>query len=226
MSRAVRAVVFDFDGLILDTEVPSFRAWQEMYEAHGATLDETDWHGAIGTIRGIVGPYELLLERATMPVPPLDELHELRNQRKMELVLAEAVLPGVVEWLEEAVARDLRLGVASTSPADWVEPHLERLGLRSHFHVVSCWDEHLQPKPEPDVYLAALDELSVRADEAVAVEDSPNGVAAAKTAGLFCVAVPNGLTKSLDLSAADLVVPSLAELPLTDLIERLSTGGC
>src|SRR4051794_22340935 len=194
---ALRAVVFDFDGLILDTEVPSFRSWQEAYDAHGATLDEADWHAAIGTLRGL-NPYELLLERATLPVPPVEELLEMRNQRKMELVLAEAVLPGVLEWLEAAVERDLGLGVASTSPADWVEPHLERLGLRHHFHVVSCWDEHLEPKPAPDVYLAALDALAVSGAEAVAVEDSPNGVTAAKAAGLFCVAVPNGLTRSLD----------------------------
>jgi HAD superfamily hydrolase (TIGR01509 family) len=219
---ALRAVVFDFDGLILDTEIPSFRSWQETYEAHGATLDEAEWHAAIGTLRGL-NPYELLLERATLPVPPVEELLEMRNQRKMELVLAEAVLPGVLEWLAEAVARDLRLGVASTSPPEWVEPHLERLGLRSHFQVVSCWQQHLQPKPAPDVYCAALDALGVGAAEAIAVEDSPNGVTAAKAAGLFCVAVPNGLTSTLDFSAADMVVSSLADLPLRDLIDQLTS---
>src|SRR5205814_6806193 len=101
-------------------------------------------------------------------------VHAMRNDRKMELVLAETVLPGVHEWLEDAIALDLRLGIASASAADWVEPHLERLGLRDRFHVVSCWDQHLQSKPAPDVYIAALDALALQADQAVAVEDSPH----------------------------------------------------
>jgi HAD superfamily hydrolase (TIGR01509 family) len=216
----IRAIVFDFDGLILDTEVPSFQAWRELYQRHGAELEESDWHGAIGTRLG-VDPYELLLERATMPVPSADEIHAARNERKLELTHAEQVLPGVVEWLEAALALDLRLGIASASASDWVEPHLERLGLRDRFHVVSCWDEHLQAKPAPDVYLAAIHELHVDRDEAIAVEDSPNGIAAAKAAGLFCVAVPNRLTKPLDFSAADIVVGSLADMPLSTLLERL-----
>src|SRR5687768_14251236 len=95
----IKGLIFDFDGLILDTEVPSFRAWQEVYRNHGADLDETDWHAAIGTHRG-VDAYELLLERATTPVPPPEELHAARNARKMELVHAETVLPGVIDWLE------------------------------------------------------------------------------------------------------------------------------
>ena len=217
---ALKAIVFDFDGLILDTEEPSFRAWQEVYRHHGADLDETDWHAAIGTRRA-VDPYQLLVERATVPVPPAEEIHAVRNERKLELTHAEEVLPGVIDWLEAALTLELRLGIASTSASDWVEPHLERLGLRERFHVVSCWDQHLLPKPAPDIYLAALDSLDVESDEAVAVEDSPNGVAAAKAAGLFCVAVPNRLTKPLDFSEADIVLDSLAQLPLPKLIDRL-----
>ena len=90
--------MFDFDGLILDTEVPSFRAWQEVYRHHGADLDETDWHAAIGTRRG-VDPYELLVERATIPVAPADEIHARRNQRKLELTLAELPLPELLARL-------------------------------------------------------------------------------------------------------------------------------
>lgn len=216
----VRGLVFDFDGLILDTELPSFRAWQQIYLEHGAHIEESDWHAAIGTA-GAVNPYTMLVERATKPVGLEADVRKAKTLIHHELIAAEAVLPGIVEWLEEAELRGLGVGVASTSPPDWVEGHLERLGLRTRFHVVSCWAEPLRPKPAPDVYTAALESLGVGPHEGIAVEDSPNGVRAAKAAGLFCVAVPNPMTKTLDLSAADVLVPSLAELPLPDLLDQL-----
>ena len=115
----------------------------------------------------------------------------------------------------------ITLGVASSSSRAWVEGHLERLGLLERFHAVRCADDVPQVKPDPALYRAVLDATGVRAADAVALEDSPNGVLAAKRAGLACVAVPNALTARLDLRHADLLLGSLAELPLAELLTRL-----
>jgi HAD superfamily hydrolase (TIGR01509 family) len=214
----VRAVVFDFDGLILDTERPFFTAWAEAWAENGCELDPAEWAACIGT-HGVFDPYEALAERCGTPLPPADDFEARCDARALELIHAEAVLPGVVDWLTAAPGLGLGVGIASSAPPHWVEGHLERLGLRHHFPVVSTRDGVLPAKPAPDLYLATCAGLGVDPTDAVAVEDSPNGIAAAKAAGMFCVAVPNHMTRPLDLSAADLIVHSLADLPLAQLVD-------
>jgi HAD superfamily hydrolase (TIGR01509 family) len=133
-----------------------------------------------------------------------------RLRRRTELVLAQAVLPGVAELA--AAARDigLRTGVASSSTQGWVRDHLERLGILDLFECIRCRDDVRLVKPAPDLFTATLDCLGVAPGESVAIEDSPNGVLAAKAAGMFCVAVPNIITAGQDLSRADVVLRSLA----------------
>jgi HAD superfamily hydrolase (TIGR01509 family) len=157
---------------------------------------------------------------------PLDEARRAaRKARRDELLAAEAVLPGVHAWLDDAARLGLPVGVASSSEVDWVAGHLERLGLADRFTCLSCFDGRLQGKPAPDLYLTACEALGVAPGDALAVEDSGNGVAAAKAAGLRCVAVPHDLTRDHDLSPADIVVPSLADLPLEEAMARLWPGG-
>ena len=225
MLRSVRAVVFDFDGLILDTEAPFFTAWAEAWAEHGHELDPAEWARCIGT-HGVYDPYVALAERTgpAAGLPTAEELESRCDARAAELILAEAVLPGVVDWLTAAPELGLAVGIASSAPPHWVEGHLDRLGLRHHFLVVSTRDGVLPAKPAPDLYLASCAGLGVDPAEAVAVEDSPNGIAAAKAAGLFCVAVPNAMTRPLDLSQADLVVDSLADLPLPELMSLRAPG--
>lgn len=218
----IDAVVFDFDGLIVDTESSSFRAWVETYAEYGCTLVEEDWAHHIGTINGF-DPYRTLCTRATRPVPPEDELRAAKRAREQELVEAEPVRPGVVEWLDEIAALQLPLAVASSSPTDWCGGHLTRLDLAARFASVMCCDGERPPKPAPDVYLAACEALGVEPGRALAVEDSVHGVTAAKAAGLWCVAVPGPLTRSLDFGAADVVLTSLADASLADVIGRLET---
>jgi beta-phosphoglucomutase-like phosphatase (HAD superfamily) len=133
-------------------------------------------------------------------------------------------MPGVLDRLDEAAGRGLKTAVASSSERPWVEGMLGSRGLLPRFHVIATRGGAVRAKPEPDVYLAALAALGAPAARAVAFEDSANGVAAAKAAGLFCVAVPNEVTRRLDLSRADLIVPSLADVTLADL-ERRGFGG-
>jgi HAD superfamily hydrolase (TIGR01509 family) len=217
-ATVIRALVFDFDGLILDTEEPVYRSWLEVYQAHGEVLPFERWVQIVGSSTTGFHPQHHLEERLGRPLPK--EVLDRRIGRRTELVLAQAVLPGVVQQLDAAHERGLKLGVASSSTREWVAGHLARLGVLERFECLRCRDDVANVKPEPDLYLAVLDCLGVPASEAIAIEDSPNGVAAAKRAGMRCVAVPNSITAGLDLSEADLTLASLAELTLAQLLAK------
>jgi HAD superfamily hydrolase (TIGR01509 family) len=210
----VRALVFDFDGLILDTERPVYESWRWAFAEHGHDLSLEDWASTIGT-PDAWDPLERLAQLADVDVDVVERRREVRDG----LLAVETVRPGVVELLGAARAAGLAIGVASSSPREWVHGHLDRLGLLDSFTCLACHRAGVRGKPAPDLYLEAVASLGVAPDEAVALEDSANGVAAAKAAGLWCVAVPHGLTAGLDLSAADVVVDSLADVPLPALLE-------
>lgn len=215
----MKLIVFDFDGLILDTEGPVYDAWQELYAEHGLGLPLARWAECIGT----ADTFDPCEDLATRVGRALDGATLLRRHRVRAdaLIAAQGVLPGVVERLDEARAMGLMLAVASSSGRTWVEGHLERLGLRGRFHTIRCREDVPRVKPDPALYRAVLEATGVAADDALALEDSPNGVLAAKRAGLACVAVPNALTAQLDLGGADLRLSSLAEVPLITLLARL-----
>ena len=216
----IRALVFDFDGLILDTELPIYRAWYAVFERHGARpLTIEEWADEIGTVRGL-DLHGLLVERATRPVD-FDEADLWRRSHRDLLLAEQQARPGVEEWLAEADAAGIEVAIASSSEAEWVLPLLERIGLHARFeHVVNAGGS-LRPKPDPDVYVEACRRLGVDPAHALAIEDSPHGITAAKAAGLRCVAVPHELTETLDLSAADLRLASLAECTLAEAIAQL-----
>ena len=212
----IELVVFDFDGLILDTELPVFRCWQEIYADHGCELPFDLWADCIGTA-DTFDPVVDLTARVGRPLDgaALDALHRVRTD---ELIAAETIRPGVLDYLEAARALGVKLAVASSSSRAWVAGHLERLGVLARFEVLKCADDVARVKPDPALYHAACEHLGVPPARAVAIEDSPNGILAAKRAGLFCVAVPNALTGRLALDAADLRLASLSELPLSELL--------
>jgi HAD superfamily hydrolase (TIGR01509 family) len=215
----IRALIFDFDGLILETEEPIYRSWKEVYEAHGVPLPFELWLKTVGSSNQAFHPQQYLEQSLGGPLPQ-DEI-DRRVARRVELVLAEPLRPGVLDVAEAARAAGMKVGVASSSSRDWVRGHLERLGIIDLFDCLRCRDDVEHVKPEPDLYLASLDCLGVAANQAVAIEDSPNGVIAAKRAGLLCVAVPNRITADLDLSQADLRLTSLANVTLPQLLEQL-----
>jgi len=217
--QLIRALIFDFDGLILETEEPIYRSWKEVYEAHGVPLPFDQWVKTVGSSNQAFHP-QLHLEASLGGPLPQDEI-DRRVARRVELVLAEPLRPGVVELARAARGAGMKVGVASSSSRDWVKGHLQRLGIVDLFDCVQARDDVEHVKPDPDLYLASLDCLGVEAAEAVAVEDSPNGVVAAKRAGLRCVAVPNRITAGLDLSQADLRLGSLADVTLPELLEKL-----
>jgi HAD superfamily hydrolase (TIGR01509 family) len=220
---SAHAIVFDFDGLILDTETPLVRGWAEVFGSYGcAPLTPVEWGRAIGTATTI-DPVAILVERAVIAGLAVDAEAAARVGRDTvrERIAAEVARPGVEAWLDEADRLGLTAAIASSSPATWVEGHLARLGLRHRFKLLACPRPGLGAKPAPDLYLEACVRLGVGGHEVLAVEDSPNGIAAAKAAGLRCVAVPNELTRQLDLAQADLVVDSLAKVTLAEVLARL-----
>ena len=218
----IRALVFDFDGLILDTEAPDFAIWREVYADHGCELSLDLWAQGIGTRAGV---FDAAAQLEVQLGRPLDR-HGLKKAQRLRFYTAlerERLRPGIETYLREAADLGLRTAVASSATRDWVVSHLARFDVLDLFDVVRCIDDVPRPKPHPDLYLAAVKALAVAPEEAVAFEDSPNGITAAKRAGLHCVAVPNAVTRLLVLDEADLVVESLAEWPLSSLLERLES---
>ena len=216
----IHALIFDFDGLILDTEGPEYAAWCEVFGEHGCELRLEDWAVGIGTQKGF-DPYAHL-EDLTGRAVVREELRPRVRQRLLALIAQEVVKPGVTDYLDDAARLGLEAGLASSADRDWVTGHLTRLGLLDRFQTIQCWEPGRRPKPAPDLYVAAVEALGISPTEAIALEDSPNGLAAAKAAGLYCIAVPSGPTARLDFSRADLVIPSLAALPLSELLTRAS----
>lgn len=217
----IRALIFDFDGLILETESPIYHTWQEVYRAYDQELSWDTWADIIGRSEIAWDPLEDL---EVLVGKKLDRprLEEIRRQREMEMILAQPILPGVLEYLEAARLRGMPLAIASSSSSSWVYGHLTRLGLLDYFSCLRTSDDVRHAKPDPELYLSALKCLEIPANEAMALEDSPHGITAAKQAGLYCVAVPNNLTRRLETGHADLTLNSLLDLSLEQLLERAS----
>ena len=218
----IKALVFDFDGLILDTEVPEYQSWQESYQAYGCSLSLSKWTEAIGT-HDTFDPYDDLAQQLGRPVDRA-AIRAKQRTRFAELMANQSILPGVERYIFRARELGLKLGVASSSSRSWVTGYLAQLGLEAYFDSIKCGDDVERTKPDPAVYLASLQALRVKAHEAIALEDSPNGVLAAKRAGIFCVAVPNAMTQQLSFDLADLQISSLAELSLEKLLLQATCG--
>jgi beta-phosphoglucomutase-like phosphatase (HAD superfamily) len=221
---AIRGLLFDFDGLLVDTETPSRLVWEELYSEHGHELPRDQWATLVGTIGAPFDPLGHLEELVGRSLDR-DALHARRRAREFELIDLEELRPGVERYFADAERLALRTAVVSSSDDDWIERHLGRLGhLEGLDAIVAANGDTARAKPRPDLYLDALVRLELEPSEAIAFEDSPNGVTAAKAAGLICVAVPNPITATLALDHADLVLESLADLPLPELIERFDAA--
>jgi HAD superfamily hydrolase (TIGR01509 family) len=217
----IHAILFDFDGLILDTETPIFTAWQRTYEDHGCSLTVEEYALCLGSNHDVFNPYEDL-ERKAGRALPWEELRPRISECYSALIQEKDALPGVRECLAQARDLGLRIGLASSSTREWVTAHLTRLELLSYFDAFRTRDDVSRIKPQPDLFLAGLEALGADAGRTFVLEDSPNGILAAKRAGIFVVAVPNTLTRDLHLNDPDLRVNSLADTPLPDLLEKIA----
>jgi HAD superfamily hydrolase (TIGR01509 family) len=213
------ALILDFDGLILDTESPIFEEWRATFRARGHDLGLDVWQHALGTF----GTYDPCAHLSTLTGEDFD--HEALRQevRARNMVRCEALplLPGVAERVQEARASGLKTAVASSSTSAWVEGWLERHGIRPLFDTVCSRDHVARVKPAPDLFLLAATRLGVAPERCVVFEDSPNGIRAARAAGMRCVAIPNAVTRALPMEGADLVLTSLGERPLAGILGGL-----
>jgi len=215
----IRALVFDFDGLIIDTETPLIDAWAELHQRAGHAYSRDDAHRLVGHVGVEFDPWA-----AFGPAADRVALDAAHKRLARERVSRQPVLPGVLACLQEARAGGLKLGVASNSSHRHVDGHLARLGLNGLFDLTCCREDIAAVKPAPDLYLAILRRFGVAPAEAIAFEDSSAGVIAARAAGLWVVAVPNPSTHGHDLSPAHLVLPSLAAMPLVQLLARFEAA--
>jgi HAD superfamily hydrolase (TIGR01509 family) len=213
------ALIFDFDGLVLDTESTDFQAWHSVYADFGRSLPRDRWQSSIGTDGRAFEPFRHLQEITGQALVEA-EVRAMRRARRDRLVADLTPLPGVLDWIEGARRHGLALAIASSSPRSWVAGHLERVGLLSAFDLLMTADHVERVKPDPALYRQALEALDVAPARALALEDSPHGVAAAKGAGLYCVAVPGPMTRDLSFGAADLVLDSLAAASIEDILLR------
>ena len=217
----LKALIFDFDGLILDTETPEFTALNEAYAEFGQTLSIETFGLAVG------GQYNHEFE----PVSQLEKLTgrqldavtfwQKAHQRRLDLIEQSPLLPGVENLIRAASARGLKLAVASSSSHAWVEGHLKRHQMLDFFDVIKCKEDVANIKPAPDLFLAALQALEIAANEAVIFEDSLNGVIAAQRAGIPVIVVPNPITEHMHVETNIPRLKSLAEISLDDLAGKL-----
>lgn len=224
MFTPIRTLLFDFDGLILDTETPEVDVWKTIYAEYGLSYPQDLWSQNIGMWPHDSGFDPARHLRQLAQASPDEEALRARHRQESDVrIEREPVSAGVSEYLAAAKRLGIKTGIVSSSWRKWVEGHLARLGLLRHFDCVITSDlvERGRTKPHPDLYLKALEVLNVPARQAIAFEDSPHGIAAARAAGIFAVAVPNPATAQLDLSKANVVVKSLAAVPLEELLRQV-----
>ncbi|HWO78418.1 MAG TPA: HAD family hydrolase [Bacillus sp. (in: firmicutes)] len=214
-----KAVIFDFDGLILDTESVHTAIFQEMFQSYNLEFPFDIWIQNIGT-QSDFSIYDLL-EKEIQPIDRA-ELKRINEEKLQTRLNTLKVRPGVENYLKEAQAMNLKIGLASSSDYKWVSGHLNRLGLLDYFECIMTSDDVAEVKPNPELYLLAAKELDVDPKSCIAFEDSANGSLAAIRAGLTCVIVPNETTQHLTFPEVDYRLSSMTDCALSDLLEKLT----
>ena len=215
----IRAFLFDFDGVIADTKVPTFESWRQIYAEHGVDLALEEWLPAVGSGSSTSGAFDAVAHLERLLAQPVDRevVIARRTKLKDELYARAPLLPGVAELLERARERGIKTAVVTRNRDERVKRHCDVHGLRHPWDAFVC--ANAEPtRDKAELYRHALDVLDVAADEALAFEDSPAGVRAAKHAGVVCAAVPNEVTRGADFGEADVVLASLADLTIDDVL--------
>lgn len=216
----IKAVVFDFDGLILDTESLWFDAYSAVYAEEGGVLPVEEWAKAVGTTFGVFDPYVYLESQIGKPVDR--ESIEARMKANYDQYVQQLQLrPGVEDYLRDARQMGLRIGLSSSSSREWVEGYLKQYGLRDYFEAISTSNDVAVVKPDPALYLRTMQLLGVTGAESLAFEDSLNGLRAAVAAGMHAVVVPNPITEHLAFENHRYRLSSMSELSLSELLKKL-----
>ncbi|WP_246070718.1 HAD family hydrolase [Paenibacillus kobensis] len=219
---AIQAVLFDFDGLIIDTETAWFESFAQLYNEHGHELALEQFSKCIGTSIDAFDPYQNLIELGVGL--SREELNSVVKQHYQSRMAGADLRPGVRDYLAHAKEAGLRIAVVSSSHLEWIESYLEQFQLSGYFDALVTADLVEKVKPDPALYLHALKTLGITADEAIAFEDSLNGLKAASLAGIRCFIVPNSVTASLPFETVGYAgrLESMAVMPLPGLLSSLS----
>ncbi len=215
----MKALIFDFDGTILDTETPEFVAWTALYQRFGQVLDAQDWGKGIGTWGGF-DPWQDLESKIGQALPR-ETLQPEHRTEVLRLIKASSLLPGTKNLMLEAKATGLKLAIASSSDYDWVSGWTVQHGIFEFFDAFATRYEVEHVKPDPALFLLALHKLELQPHEAIVLEDSPNGAKAALAAGIPCVVIPNAVTKTLEFPNGVVRLETLENVTLEDLRRRL-----
>jgi HAD superfamily hydrolase (TIGR01509 family) len=214
---SVMAVVFDFDGVILDSETPEFESHRLIYERCGIALTPDEWVDQIGIwVEGHGQRWFRRLCDLSAGAPDYETFEAEKRRLFQELVAAEP-MRGILDLLDALDGAGIPAAIASSASSRWVLSAAERVGVRDRFSTIVTADDVDRRKPAPDVYLEALRRLGAKPERSIAIEDSAPGIAAARAAGMKTVAIPHWLTERHDLSAADLRVLHAGDLTLARL---------
>ncbi len=223
----LQAVVFDFDGLIVDSEWVIYERAQAAFAIHGHELTVSAWATTVGLGSDAEDhAWRLLLEAAgveAFDVADYTAAYEAQDRSNPDHLPA---LPGVEALVDSLTVAGVPIGIASSSSTAWLDRHLDRLGLRARFSAVVGSDAvGGVGKPDPAVYLKACADLGADPTHSVALEDSAHGVSAAKAAGMTAVAVPSQITRHNDFAHADLVVHDLTHVTTDRLASLVALSG-
>ncbi|MFM7603753.1 MAG: HAD family hydrolase [Prosthecobacter sp.] len=218
MPAPIRAVIFDFDGLIVDTESTGYHTWREIFAEHGHELPVELYAQVVGTDFNTSYDPRRDLEERTGRAFDWEAVEITRQTRERELRQHLKLLPGIVDRLQEADSLGLRIAIASSSPRTWIDSWMDQLGLHDHFHHISTVDDTGKVKPDPSLFLHAAEKLGVEPEEAIIFEDSLNGLRAALAAGIRCVVAPGPMTRHLEFEGAWKRVESLAHVTIQELM--------
>jgi len=221
MIMKFKALIFDFDGTIQDTENAEYQAWQEVVHMRGYEITHDIYGSVVGNMATTSDAFDWISSHYGLGLIREVDLPAI-IQRSLEIRMQQSARPGVVEYLKSARENGLALAIASSSDRSWIDAHLNIIKLNGVFDVISTANDVKNIKPDPELFLLTLDRLKITPEQAVVFEDSPNGVKAAKAAGITTVAVPNDVTRHYNFDEADLIIPSMAEIPLQGLLTRLN----
>ena len=218
----IKALIFDFDGLIMDTESPAVDGWKAIYAEYGQEFPLLLWIKAVVGVSDANFDAAAYLSAQTGLSLDLAALRERALAYRLQVQSTLPALPGVVDYIQTAHRLGLRLAVASSSGRQRLEGYLRQLGLIDDFDLIVCREDVTYIKPDPELFLKTRDSLKLHTNELLVFEDSQNGILAASRAGMHVVAVPNPITAHDTHAGASLLLASLADLPLEELLKQFA----
>nr|WP_207952115.1 HAD family hydrolase [Paenibacillus turpanensis] len=215
---AIKAVVFDFDGLIIDTESYWYYAFRDVLREEGLELPIEQFAVIVGTTDEALNDY---IRKELGDSADYTAIRERARLKYKERMIHPVLRDGVADYLQASKQLGLRIGLASSSSREWVEGYARQTGIFDYFEVVRTKEDVEKVKPDPALYRKAVEALGIDPSEAVAFEDSLNGLRAAKGAGLHCVIVPNEVTSHLPFEQYSLRLSSMSERSLEEVLQHI-----